>query len=140
MSPIYKHSYYIAIVYSVLMIHGEYRNCSDMNITTVVPNTNLLRYIIPPMPASSNIFVFQKLNHLSFKFTFNFKDTDILRIMNGNNVVFQLMDVPPKAQYCVSMVYHIINEILNSDASIGHMRICYFNCCNLLIYLVFITS
>ena len=69
-----------------------------MNITTIVPNTNLLRYIIPQMPASSNMFVFHKLDHLSFKFTFNFKDTAILIIMNGNNVVFQLMNVPPKAQ------------------------------------------
>ena len=50
------------------------------------------------MPASSNMFVLHKLNYLSLKFTFNFKDTAILRIMNGNNVVFQLMDVPPKAQ------------------------------------------
>ena len=98
MSPIYKHSYYIAIVYSVLMIHGEYRKFIDMNVTMIVPNTKLLRYIIPPMPAFSNMFVFHNLNHLSLKFTFNFKDTSILRIMNVNNVVFQLMDVPPKAQ------------------------------------------
>ena len=51
------------------------------------------------MPASSNMFVFHKLNHLSLKFIFNFKDTSILRIMNVNNVVFQLMDFPSKAQY-----------------------------------------
>ena len=98
MSPTYTNSSSVAIVYSVLMLHGEYRKRSDINITTIVTNTNVLRYIIPPMPASSNIFVFQKLNHLSFKFTFNFKDTDILRIMNGNDVVFQLMDVPSKSQ------------------------------------------
>ena len=57
----------------------------------IVPNTTVLLYIIPPMPASSNMFVFHKLNHLSLRFTFNFKDTAILRIMNGNNVLFQLM-------------------------------------------------
>ena len=66
-----------------------------MNITMIVHNINLLGYIITPMPESSNMFVFRKLNHLSLKFTFNFKDTDILRIMNGNNVVFQLIYVPP---------------------------------------------
>ena len=98
MSPIYTNSSYVSIVYSVSMFHGEYRNCSDMNITMIVPNTNLLRYIIPPMPESSNMFVFHKLNNLSLNFTFNFKDTSILRIMNVNNVVFQLMDVPTKAQ------------------------------------------
>ena len=69
-----------------------------MNIAMIFPTTNLLRYIIPPIPASSNVFEFYKLNHLSLKFTFNFKNTDILRIINVNNVVFQLMDVPTKAQ------------------------------------------
>ena len=80
MSPIYTKSSYVAIVSSALMIRGEYRKCSDMNITMIVPSTNLLRYIIPPMPASSNMFVLHKLNHLSLRFTFNFKDTVILRI------------------------------------------------------------
>ena len=98
MSPIYTNASPFAIVYSVLMLHVEYTNCSDMNITMIVHNINLLRYIIPPIPASSNMFVLHNLNHLSLKFTFNFKDTSMLRIMNGNNVVFQLMDVPPMSQ------------------------------------------
>ena len=98
MSPIYTNSSSFDIVYSVLIIHINYINCSDMNITMIVPNINLLRYIITPMPESSNMFVFRKLDHLSFKFTCNSKDTDILRIMNGNHVVFQLIGVSPKAQ------------------------------------------
>ena len=137
-SPIYTYSSSFSIVYSVLMFHSNYRNCSYMNITMIVHNINLLKYIIPPIPESSNMFVFHKLNHLSLNFTCHSKDTAILRIMNGNHVLLQLMDVPPKSQYCMSMVSNIIHESWNLDSYIGHMRICYFNGCNWLIDLRFV--
>ena len=46
-----------------------------MKITRIVPNTNMLKYLIPPPHASSDIFVENKLNHVSLKSTNNNKET-----------------------------------------------------------------
>ena len=45
------------------------------------------------------------------------------------------MGYPSKPQRFMSIIFHIIQEICNSDAFIGHVHICDIYGCNLLITL-----
>ena len=69
-----------------------------MKINGIVPNTNLLEYLIPPPHAYSNIFVEHNLNHVSFKFTNLFKETTGSRIIIIKKVIFKLMGFPSNTQ------------------------------------------
>ena len=111
--PFHKNASSVAIGSSVLMLHSIYRKLSAMKITRIVPNTNLLEYLIPPPHASSNIFLEQNLNHVSLKFTNPFKETAGSRIIIGKKGRFQLMGSPSKTQQCMSILFHIIQERCN---------------------------
>ena len=73
-----------------------------------VPNTNLLKYPIPPPHASSNFFVEHKLNPVSLKFTNPFKETDGSIIIIVKNGLLQLMGYPSKTQQLMSILFHVI--------------------------------
>ena len=81
--PLHTNTSSGAIGSSVLMLHSISRKIRDMKITRIVPNTNLLKYITPPIHASSDIFVEPKLNHFCLKFTNHFKETSGSRIITG---------------------------------------------------------
>ena len=106
------------------MLHGVSRKGGDMNITRIVPNINLFKYLIPPPSVSSDMFVEYKLNHGSLKFTNYFKETAGSIIIIRKNGGFQLMGAPSKVQQCMLMLFCIIQERYNSDAFIGHVRRC----------------
>ena len=55
--PLHTNTSSGAIGSSVLMLHSISRKIRDMKITRIVLNTNLFKYIIPPLHASSSIFV-----------------------------------------------------------------------------------
>ena len=55
-----------------------------MNITRVVPNTNILIYLIPPFTVPTNMFVQQNMIHVSLKLINSSKETDGPRIMTRN--------------------------------------------------------
>ena len=67
------------------MLHSIYRKGRDMNISRIVPNTNLLRYLIDPPPASCNMFVEKNLSHVSLKFINPFKKTAGSRVIIRKN-------------------------------------------------------
>ena len=102
---------YVSIYSSVLMIHSIYSKLRDMKITRMVPNTNLLKYLIPPLHASSDIFVENKLNHVSLKSKNTFKETSGSRIITGKKGGLQLMGSPSNTQQYMSMLFHIMQEI-----------------------------
>ena len=111
--PFHKNASSVAIGSSVLILRSIYRKLSATKITRIVPNTNLLEYLIPPLHASSNIFVEQNLNHVSLKFTNPFKETAGPRIITGKKGRFQLTGSPSKTQQCMSILFHIIQERCN---------------------------
>ena len=92
--PLHKNTSSVDIGTSVLMIRSISMKLRDMKITRIVPNTNLLKYLTPPLHSSCNIFVEHKLNHVSFKFKNHFKDTTGSIIIIGNKGGFQLMSSP----------------------------------------------
>ena len=65
------------------MLQSIYRKVRDIKITRIAPTTSLLKYLIPPPHASSNIFVEHKLSHVSLKFTNPFKKTAGSGIITG---------------------------------------------------------
>ena len=111
--PIHTNASSVAICSSVLLLLSISRRVRDMKITRIVPNTNLLKYLIPPPHSSSNIFVEHKLNHVSLKFTNTFKETSGSRIIIVKKGGFQLMGYPSKTQQCMSMLFRIIQERCN---------------------------
>ena len=111
--PLHTNTSSGAIGSSVLMLHSISRKIRDMKITRIVPNTNLLEYLIPPPHASSNIFLEQNLNHVSLKFTNPFKETAGSRIIIRKKERFQLMGSPSKTQQCMSILFHTIQERCN---------------------------
>ena len=108
MSNVHKNGFYVDIGSSVLMPHSVSRKGRDMNTTRLASNINLLRYLIPPLPASSNMFAEQNMNYFGFKFTNTFRETSESRIIFGNNGGFQLMRALSKVQQCMSVLFHII--------------------------------
>ena len=67
------------------MLHIISRKVNYMKIAKIVPKTNLLIYIIPPLNPSSNMFADNNLDCVILKLTNTFKDTFVSRIINGNN-------------------------------------------------------
>ena len=108
MSPLHKNSSSVSIGSSLLILHFISRKVRDIYITRIVPNTNLLRYLIPPNPACSNMFVEHNLNHVSLKFTHPFKETYGSRIIFVKDGGFHMMGAPLKFQQCMPILFHII--------------------------------
>ena len=79
MYPIHKNTAYVSIGYSVLMLQSISRKVRDMMIPRIVPNINILVYLVPYLPVSSNIFLQQKLTHVILKSTNTFEE------INNNN-------------------------------------------------------
>ena len=69
----------------VLMVHVISRKVSYMKITNILPNNNILKYLIPPLHAFINMFVEYKLNHISLEFENPFKENYVSIIMIGKN-------------------------------------------------------
>ena len=100
----------VAIGFLVLMLHSISIKLGYMNITRMVPNINIFRYIIPPLIESISVFLVYNLNRVSLKFTGPFKDTIVSRIIIGNNGGFQLIGDQPKFHKFILIIFHIIQE------------------------------
>ena len=108
--PLHINTSSVAIGSSVLFLHSNFGKVRNMKITRIFPNTNLLKYIIPPQHAPSSIVVGHNMNHVSIKFTNIFKETSVSMIIIGKNGVFQLMGSPSKTQQLILMLCHIIQK------------------------------
>ena len=81
----------VPIGYLVLMLQSVSSKFRGMNIPRIFLKINILVYLIPPLPVSSNMFL-QKQIHVSLKLTNTFKETYVsMIIING---VLQLMGDP----------------------------------------------
>ena len=55
--PLHTNISSVFIGSSVLILHSIFSKVRDLKNTSIVPNTNLLKYLIPPLHAYSNMFV-----------------------------------------------------------------------------------